>query len=153
MCLERLYMKSAKDHQRDLHYFGRHGWNTHCWSPCSHKAQSSLPRWAGRFPSVVFLTWWRQWRSLWSCAAFGHVLLRVEDDDVDFGHVEHPQRHRRAEAERDGEGGGLDVHLETTHIRRNRERGKVKVSQRRTTSLCSSFFRVWSLYSQNNQLF
>ncbi len=49
--------------------------------------------------------------------AFGHVLLRVEEDDVDFGHVEHPQRHRRAEAERDGEGGGLDVHLETTHIR------------------------------------
>ncbi len=67
--LKGLYMKSAKNHQRDLHYFGRHGWNTHCWSPCSHKARSSLPRWAGRFPSVqVFQTWRRQWRSLWSCA-------------------------------------------------------------------------------------
>ena len=25
--------------------------------------------------------------------ALGHVLLRVEDDDVDLGHVEHAQRH------------------------------------------------------------
>ncbi len=83
--------------------------------------------------------------------AFGHVLLRVEEDDVDFGHVEHPQRHRRAEAERDGEGGGLDVHLETSDG--NRERGKVKGRPRRTTSLCSSFLRVSSLSSHNNQRF
>lgn len=49
--------------------------------------------------------------------AFGNVLLRMEDDDVHLRHVEHPQRYRRAETERDGQGGGLDVHL---HRKRER---------------------------------
>lgn len=44
--------------------------------------------------------------------AFGHVLLRMQDDDVDFGHVEHPERHRCTQAQRDGQGGRLNVHLE-----------------------------------------
>lgn len=43
-----------------------------------------------------------------------HVELRVEDDDVDFGHVEHPEGHGRAEVHGDGEGGGLDVELWVT---------------------------------------
>lgn len=43
--------------------------------------------------------------------SFGYVLLGVEEDDVDLGHVEHPQRHRGRQAERDGQGGSLDVHL------------------------------------------
>lgn len=30
--------------------------------------------------------------------ALWHVLLRVEDDDVDLRHVKHPQGHRGAEA-------------------------------------------------------
>lgn len=49
----------------------------------------------------------------------------MEDDDIDLGHVEHPQRHRRAEAERDGEGGRLDVHLKTTHSKK----GELGVNQ------------------------
>lgn len=52
-------------------------------------------------------------RHLEAAFSFGHVLLRVEEDDVDLGHVEHPQSHGGRQAERDGEGGGLDVHLET----------------------------------------
>lgn len=44
--------------------------------------------------------------------AFGHVLLRVQDNDVDFGHVKHPQRHGRTQAQRDGQCGCLNVHLE-----------------------------------------
>lgn len=43
--------------------------------------------------------------------AFGNVLLWVEEDDVDFGHVQHPQRDGGGQAEGDGERGGLDVHL------------------------------------------
>lgn len=43
--------------------------------------------------------------------AFGNVLLWVEEDDVDFGHVEHPQRDGGGQAEGDGQRGGLDVHL------------------------------------------
>lgn len=42
---------------------------------------------------------------------FGDVLLWVEDDDVDLWHVEHAQRDGGAEAEGDGQRGGLDVHL------------------------------------------
>lgn len=42
---------------------------------------------------------------------FGYVLFRVKEDDVDLGHVEHPQRHRGRQAERDGQGGSLDIHL------------------------------------------
>lgn len=40
------------------------------------------------------------------------VLLRVEDDDVDLGDVEHAQGHGGAQAHGHGEGGGLDEHLE-----------------------------------------
>lgn len=43
--------------------------------------------------------------------ALGHVLLRVEEDDVDLGHVEHPQGHRGAQTHRDGQRRGLDVQL------------------------------------------
>lgn len=43
--------------------------------------------------------------------SFRYVLLGVKEDDVDFGHVEHSQRHRGGQAERDCQGGGLDVHL------------------------------------------
>lgn len=39
------------------------------------------------------------------------VLLRVEDDDVYFGHVEHPQRNRSTQAHGHSQGGCLDVHL------------------------------------------
>lgn len=41
-----------------------------------------------------------------------HVELRVEDDDVDFGHVEHPQSDGGAQVHRDGQRGGLDVELQ-----------------------------------------
>ncbi len=44
-------------------------------------------------------------------AAFGHILLRVEEHHVDLRHVEHPQRHRRAQTHRDGQRGRLYVHL------------------------------------------
>lgn len=44
--------------------------------------------------------------------ALGHVLLRVEEDDVDLGHVEHPQRHRGAQTHRDRQRRRLDVQLE-----------------------------------------
>lgn len=49
-------------------------------------------------------------------AAFplGYVLLRVKEDDINLGHVEHPQRDRGRQAEGDGQGGGLDVHLGDT---------------------------------------
>lgn len=40
-----------------------------------------------------------------------HVELRVEDDDVDFGHVEHPEGHGRAQVHGDGQRGRLDVEL------------------------------------------
>lgn len=43
--------------------------------------------------------------------SFGYVLLGVEEDDIDLGHVEHPQRHRGRQAEGDGQGGSLDIHL------------------------------------------
>lgn len=51
------------------------------------------------------------WPHLEAAFPFGHVLLRVKEDDVDLGHVEHPQRHGGRQAERDGQGGRLDVHL------------------------------------------
>lgn len=46
-------------------------------------------------------------------AAFplGYVLLRVKEDDINFRHVQHPQRNGGRQAEGDGQGGGLDVHL------------------------------------------
>lgn len=44
---------------------------------------------------------------------FLDVLLRVEDDDVDLGDVEHAQGHGGAQAHGDGQGGGLDEHLQT----------------------------------------
>lgn len=42
-----------------------------------------------------------------------HVLLRVEDDDVDLGDVEHAQGHGGAQAHGHRQGGGLDEHLRT----------------------------------------
>ena len=54
--------------------------------------------------------------------SFGYVLLGVEEDDVDLGHVEHPQRHRGGQAERDGQGGSLDIHLERRETQREGER-------------------------------
>ena len=56
--------------------------------------------------------------------SFGHVLLGVEEDDVDLGHVEHPQRHGGRQAERDGQGGSLDIHLGGAR-HRERERDRV----------------------------
>lgn len=49
-------------------------------------------------------------------AAFplGYVLLRVEEDDINLGHVEHPQGDGGRQTEGDGQGGGLDVHLGDT---------------------------------------
>ena len=55
--------------------------------------------------------------------SFGYILLGVEEDDVDLGHVEHSQRHRGGQVERDGQGGGLDIHLERE---KRRTRGKEK---------------------------
>ena len=43
--------------------------------------------------------------------ALGHVLLRVEEDDVHLGHVEHPQGHRGAQTHRDRQRRRLDVQL------------------------------------------
>lgn len=40
------------------------------------------------------------------------VLLRVEDDDIDLGYVEHAQGHGGAQAHGHGQGRGLDEHLE-----------------------------------------
>lgn len=40
------------------------------------------------------------------------VLLRVEDDDVDLGDVEHAQGHCGTQAHGDGQSGGLDEHLQ-----------------------------------------
>lgn len=40
------------------------------------------------------------------------VLLRVEDDDVDLGDVEHAQGHGGAQAHGDRQSGGLDEHLQ-----------------------------------------
>lgn len=42
------------------------------------------------------------------------VLLRVENDDVDLGYVEHAQRHGGAQAHGHCQGCGLDEHLEKT---------------------------------------
>lgn len=42
---------------------------------------------------------------------FLHIELRVEDDDVDLGHVQHTEGHRCAQIHRDGQRGGLDVQL------------------------------------------
>lgn len=43
--------------------------------------------------------------------SFLYVLLWVEDNDIDLGYVEHPQRHRGTQAHGDGQSRGLDVHL------------------------------------------
>lgn len=40
-----------------------------------------------------------------------HVEFRVEDDDVDFGHVEHPEGHGRTQVHGDGQCSCLDVQL------------------------------------------
>lgn len=40
------------------------------------------------------------------------VLLRVEDDDVDFGDIEHAQGYGGAQAHGHGQSGGLDEHLQ-----------------------------------------
>lgn len=40
------------------------------------------------------------------------VLLRVEDDDIDLGYVEHAQGYGGAQAHGHGQGRGLDEHLE-----------------------------------------
>lgn len=45
------------------------------------------------------------------------VLLRVEDDDVDLGDVEHAERDGGAQAHGHRQGGGLDEHLEQTQVR------------------------------------
>lgn len=42
---------------------------------------------------------------------FLNVLFGVEEDDVDLGHVEHPEGHKGAEGHGDGQRGGLDEHL------------------------------------------
>lgn len=50
-----------------------------------------------------------------------HVEFWVEDDDVDFGHVEHAEGHGGAQVHGDGQGGGLDVELrgrKETKVRR-----------------------------------
>lgn len=49
--------------------------------------------------------------SLQAALALGDVLLWVEEHHVDLWNVEHPQRHGRTQADRDGQGCGLDVHL------------------------------------------
>lgn len=49
--------------------------------------------------------------SLQAALALGHVLLRMKEHHVHFGHVEHSQRDGRAQAHGDGQGCGLDVHL------------------------------------------
>lgn len=53
--------------------------------------------------------------------ALGHILLRVEEDDVDLGHVEHPQGHRGAQTHRDRQRCRLDVQLEVGQGRRQKE--------------------------------
>lgn len=50
--------------------------------------------------------------SLQAPLALGHVLLRMEQHHVDLGHVEHSQGDGCTEAHRDGQGCGLDVHLQ-----------------------------------------
>lgn len=40
-----------------------------------------------------------------------HILLRVEQDDVGFGHIEHAEGHRRTQAQGHSQCGGLDVDL------------------------------------------
>lgn len=40
-----------------------------------------------------------------------NVLLRVEEDDIDLGHVEHPEGHEGAKGHGDSQRGGLDKHL------------------------------------------
>ena len=44
------------------------------------------------------------------------VLLRVEDDDVDFGQVEHPERDEGAERHGHSQGGRLDEHLQREEL-------------------------------------
>lgn len=67
---------------------------------------------ATRWPRRQFFSsTWGQKSHLEAPFPLGNVLLWVEEDDVDFGHVEHSQRHGGRQAEGDGQGGGLDVHL------------------------------------------
>jgi len=49
--------------------------------------------------------------SLQAAFALGYVLFWMEENHVDLGHVEHSQGDRRTEADRDGQGCGLDIHL------------------------------------------
>lgn len=49
-----------------------------------------------------------------------HVLLRVEDDDIDLGYVEHAQGHGGAQAHGHSQGCGLDKHLEQRRSRSER---------------------------------
>ena len=44
------------------------------------------------------------------------VLLRVENDDIDLGDVEHAQGYGGAQAHGHGQGRGLDEHLEQTEV-------------------------------------
>lgn len=65
--------------------------------------------------------------------ALGHVLLGVEEDHVDLGHVEQAEGHRGAQAHRDGQRGRLDVHLRD---------GKTP-NVHNTISLANCFFFFW----------
>lgn len=49
-----------------------------------------------------------------------HVLLRVENDDIDLGYVEHAQGHGGAQAHGHCQGRGLDKHLEQRHSKSER---------------------------------
>lgn len=70
--------------------------------------------------------------------SFGYILLGVEEDDVDLRHVEHPQRHGGRQAERDGQGGSLDVHLgRDRDTERDRKRESFITFQVVRDSLCN----------------
>lgn len=85
-----------------------------CWVPAAGKGRCSP---AQPFPSPTVLTLGLAGAS--SCHAepssahtvTGHVLLRLEEDDVELGREEAAEDHGAAEAHRDAHGGGL--HLET----------------------------------------
>lgn len=49
---------------------------------------------------------------LQAACALRHILLGVEENHVDLGHVEEPERHGGAQTHGDGQRGGLDVHLQ-----------------------------------------
>lgn len=50
--------------------------------------------------------------SLQAALTLGYVLLWMKENHVDLRHVEHSQRDGRAETHGDGQGCGLDVHLD-----------------------------------------